>query len=154
MASLDKRKGSGGLTANYGLKLPSQNIPLKELDDVLDKYGAQADVAVEEAIAEVAEEILKESQRQVPYEFGKLLASGRIVNPDGRTIIGYGTTKNRTYDYAADQHENTTYNHPGLRSRATYIPPPTKRFALYLINPAKQKMQSLPGKVIQKLVGK
>ena len=72
------------------------------------RASREAREAAAEALHKSGEHILKESNKLVPVDTGKLKRSGRVVvNEQDLTVgVGYDTP------YAARQHEDMTLNHP------------------------------------------
>ena len=145
------RPGSGGTGPNYGMSLGSAQIRFANLDALFEAFGDTVDAVVKWAVHQTAIAIREVSEKRVPYEVGTLLRSQRIVDTEKGVEFGYGTTKDRSYDYAAVQHERLDYNHPGLRSRAKSIPPPRVRQAKYLESSLKEELARFPGSFVERL---
>ena len=64
---------------------------------------------IEDALQDVGEYILEESNRVVPHEVGDLQDSGRVTTSDNTVAISYDTP------YAVVQHEDMTFKHDNGR---------------------------------------
>lgn len=80
-------------------------------------------------LEEEAKQLYAEAIAEVPYETGKLEKSIYVrVSRDKRRpgfVVG-ASAKDRGYDYAGIQHENTSFKHP-VKGKAHYISDPFKR---------------------------
>jgi hypothetical protein len=79
-----------------------------------------ADRIARKALAEVAEVLLEESNRTIPWQTGDMQRSGGIAHKtDGRpqSVVHYGAGG---INYAVRQHEDTRLRHPGGR-RAEWL---------------------------------
>lgn len=95
-------------------------------NDLLAKILAVADqpefmTAIAGAAYQEASAIMLMAKAQVPLEFGTLRASGVVEEPviTGTTwsvTLGFGGAASA---YALIQHEDLTFNHPGLQSKIT-----------------------------------
>lgn len=84
---------------------------------VVDRVGEAAYRALESQ----AEDILRESQAEVPHDTGDLMRSGVVERGgDGTVLIRY------VKEYAAKQHEEPSYEHPGRR-KWKYLEDPLRR---------------------------
>lgn len=90
-----------------------------KLAKLLATGGAKSVPALARALSEEAQVIFAQSQEQVPFDEGILSASGQVHPPavSGGQVIVEITYGGNASDYAAVQHENTTYQHdPGRKS--------------------------------------
>lgn len=82
--------------------------------------GDRAVPALGRALREEADEIFRKSQAQVPFAEGTLSSSG-MVHPasiSGGEVVVEITYGGNASDYAAVQHENTSFRHdPGRKAR-------------------------------------
>lgn len=82
-----------------------------QLDRALRRLGRQAPKALAAGLVTEAENVMRESRRQVPVDTGTLRASGDVFPPqvrgsDVEVTMGY------TASYAIFVHENLTAHHP------------------------------------------
>lgn len=75
----------------------------------------------EQALMVVAERIFSESQDEVPWDTGELARSGSVKRTGEKQV-----TIRYSKEYAAKQHEEASYSHPGGR-KMKYLEDPLKR---------------------------
>lgn len=82
--------------------------------------------------SEVGRPGFEESQKIVPFEYGKLASTGRYRETQKGFTITYGTA------YAGIQHADLSFEHPGKESILRGIQPPGERMALYVEIPIRE----------------
>lgn len=87
----------------------------------LDLHGGEAKVRFRQGgkwgARDAAKHLLAASRAVVPIETGDLYRSGEVIETDDGHAVGY------PLDYAARQHEETTWNHPN-GGKAKYLEDP------------------------------
>jgi hypothetical protein len=109
-------------------------VDISSLKKGLVTLDARIETAQWGAILDVANEILRLSQFQVPHDTGRLQNSGHVEpKPKDRAIVGYNTV------YAARLHENPQYHFKKGRK------------GKYLEDPIKENMTVFRGYVADKV---
>lgn len=89
------------------------------------------------AVQDVAEEVLRLSQKEVPHDTGPLQNSGHVeMQADDSAIVGYNKV------YAARLHENPQYNFQKGR-KGKYLEDPIKTNMKIFINFFKESMSGM-----------
>lgn len=71
----------------------------------------------------VAEDVLRRSQKEVPHDVGTLQASGHVEHREEESIVGYG---GKAQAYAAYLHEHPEFNFQKGR-KGKYLEDPIKK---------------------------
>lgn len=105
----------------------TQIIDLSGLQDLLRKLatlGAKAETIAGAAIYQEGEAIMAKSKEQCPVDFGALLSSGHVTEPETRSghivvTLGYGGP---AVKYAIVQHEKLEFKHTVGNAKFLEIP--------------------------------
>lgn len=104
-------------------------------------------VPVEE-LERSAQKIKAEAIAQTPYETGKLEASVYVRVSKDRSkpgLVAGASAKDKGYDYAAIQHEETSYEHP-IKGKAHYISDPFNKEIANLKRRLKRRLKISNGR--------
>lgn len=100
----------------------------KDFEDKLKKFSKDIIDKKKKAVRNVASEILRRSENQVPHDIGTLQNSGFVEDKEDESLVGYNTV------YAARLHENPQFNFQKGR-KGKYLEDPIKHglteFRLY-----------------------
>lgn len=91
----------------------------KFLDKLTEIAGAKLDSVKQQAVHNIASEVLRLSSKMVPFDKGMLLNSGNVIDEPEQSIVGYNKV------YASRLHENPHYNFKNGRS-GKYLETPIK----------------------------
>jgi len=91
----------------------------KEVMDRFNQLAKQVEQRKRKSLNDVASEILRLSQREVPHDIGTLQNSGFVEDRDEEAIVGYNTV------YAARLHEHPEYSFQKGR-KGKYLEDPIK----------------------------
>lgn len=87
-----------------------------------DAIAARTKAAVTRANTQAGEALLANARAQVPIQDGLLKASGKVSSDEKDTVVSFNTP------YAARQHEEVGYAHPG-GGKAKYLEDAKNEFA-------------------------
>lgn len=119
---------------------------LKSVQDAkkrLTKFMRTLDTVPINILQEEATKIRSEAKSETPYRTGKLEKSVHVrVSKDKRgpgLVIG-ASARNRGFNYAGIQHENTQFRHP-VKGKAHYLKDPFERGTRRIIRRLKQEVK-------------
>lgn len=101
-----------------------------------------------EELERSAQKIKAEAIAQTPYETGKLEASvyARVSKDKSKPgLVAGASAKDKGYDYAAIQHEETSYEHP-IKGKAHYISDPFNKEIANLKRRLKRRLKISNGR--------